>query len=212
MWGSGTISVSPATALIFLMLLVGLGVVAFGRKTKPPISQGDPSSLVTAVAAGFAPNSGATSLARGSDKAIEAINRYIANPDQFRSVQVSNWNWHRDGFGSLIVPDFTLENKNSFAVADIEITCALFDDNNALIDVKVFQLHQMLKERSSRAIGALNLGYADPRCANSIGFASDFSSAKKASSRVPVRPASQKRTAAEQRDRFARAGGPRSSR
>ena len=72
-------------------------------------------------------------MVRGSDKLIETINQYVANPKQFRSIQVKNWDWRRDGLGSLVVSGLVLENANSFAVTEVEITCALFDGNGTLI-------------------------------------------------------------------------------
>jgi len=162
-------------ALTYLVSLVLLAAMVLARKKTAPSSEIQSDQFVSPVAAGFAPNSNAASAVRGSDKVIETVNRYMADPEQFGSVRVKNWDWYRDGFGRFMVSDFVLENMNGFAVAEIEMTCALFDDRGAIIDTKVFRLHQIMMERSSRAIHAVSLGYADPQCASSIGFVSNFS-------------------------------------
>lgn len=75
------------------------------------------------------------------------------------SVDLSRFNWKKGGFNSIMLADFTLTNKNNFAVNDIEITCTSYAPSGTAIDKNTRVLYEEIATGKSKRVRDFNMGF-----------------------------------------------------
>ena len=82
-----------------------------------------------------------------------------------RSVKVSvldvlaiDFTWSKDGFGNIMKGNFTIHNKSSHDIKDIEITCSHFAKSGTQVDRNTRTLFEIVKAGSTRKFADFNMG------------------------------------------------------
>ena len=88
------------------------------------------------------------------------------NPGSSRSVKASvldaltiDFTWSKDGFGSVMMGNFTIHNKSSHDVKDIEITCSHFGKSGTQIDQNTRTVFEIVKAGATRKVADVNMGF-----------------------------------------------------
>lgn len=90
------------------------------------------------------------------------------NPKQvlLNTVQL-DFNWHTDGFGTVMIADFTIKNPTAYRFKDIEITCNYFGPSGTIIDSNTRTIYQIVQPKSTKVIREQNMGFINSQASSS---------------------------------------------
>jgi len=122
---------------------------------KPPRKIGIVSSLVliAAVAWGIdAINENSSERLSGAASVQSPLQKEISNVGL-------EYSWGKDGFGTVMVANFAITNRNSFAVHDLEITCKHYAPSGTLIDSNTRVIYEMVEPGHTKHMKGFNMGF-----------------------------------------------------
>jgi hypothetical protein len=70
-----------------------------------------------------------------------------------------DFTWSKDGFDNIMKGNFTIHNKSSHDIKDIEITCSHFAKSGTQIDRNTRTLFEIVKAGSTRKFADFNMGF-----------------------------------------------------
>jgi len=147
-------------ALLLTGLIAGTGVWLFVLHK----GAGAPAQLV--AAAPHAVPSPATATADAANKDVpfdpataEAI--VPEPPAPLDKVMISSQSWRRGGLGSNALVTFTLRNNNSYAVKDIEITCAFVRRDGSHLTDRSRLIPDTVNTRSRKTFVRMHVGFVN---------------------------------------------------
>jgi zinc ribbon protein len=120
-----------AVVLGFILLLYIIGLIAQGPKSDRP--------------------------AASSPEATEPPPTPEKTP--LENVEMVDFTWNKDGFGSVMVAKFVLRNNNDFPVKDIKIKCTHYAKSGTVIDSNTRVVYDVIKAKSRKTINDFNMGF-----------------------------------------------------
>jgi hypothetical protein len=109
-----------------------------------------------------------------STKQIEENERDIAENHRKMSVKISTFRWRKDGFGNIMIADFTIKNDNDLPVKDFEIVCKHFAHSGTEIDSNTRTLYETVPAHGTRTFREINMGFINSQTAQSGCHTEDF--------------------------------------
>lgn len=70
-----------------------------------------------------------------------------------------DFEWGTGGFGSVMLVDFTFNNKGKYAVKDIEVVCRSSANSGTLIDKNKKTVYELVKAGETKKIQRFNMGF-----------------------------------------------------
>ena len=74
------------------------------------------------------------------------------------NVSISKMNWRKGGFGAVMILTVTIENKEDFAVKDIDIACELSAKSGTTIGVAANTIYDTVPAQERLTVRELNMG------------------------------------------------------
>lgn len=72
---------------------------------------------------------------------------------------LEKFSWRKDGFDSVMVADFTFNNKNAFDIKDVEVRCEHSAESGTMIDANDRTIYQLFRGYSARTVTGFNMGF-----------------------------------------------------
>jgi hypothetical protein len=82
-------------------------------------------------------------------------------------TKLTKFNWRKDGFGSVMIADFTVRNDSPYDVKDIEIQCKHSAPSGTVIDQNTRTVYQIVKANSARTFRGVNMGFINSQAEQS---------------------------------------------
>ena len=79
--------------------------------------------------------------------------------EPYKALKVARWNWNKDGFGSIMMIDLTIENKARFAIKDFEVQCIHSGPSGTEIDRNTRTVYDTVPANGSKKIRQFNMGF-----------------------------------------------------
>jgi len=76
-----------------------------------------------------------------------------------------DFTWRKDGFGSVMIADFTVHNNGLHDVKDVEVKCIHSAPSGTVIDSNTQTLYDLFKAKSTRQIRDFNMGFIHSQAA-----------------------------------------------
>lgn len=70
-----------------------------------------------------------------------------------------DFTWHKDGFDSIMIANFTIENKGPQAAKDFEIECTHSANSGTVIDRNTRTIYEVVKPNSKKRFANFNMGF-----------------------------------------------------
>lgn len=67
--------------------------------------------------------------------------------------------WWKDGFGNVMMADFTVSNSSPYTVKDIEVECVHFAPSGTKIDSNKRTIYEAVEAGKSRKVDNFNMGF-----------------------------------------------------
>jgi hypothetical protein len=109
-----------------------------------------------------------------SRKHIEELERDTAEINRKMSVKISNFRWRKDGFGNIMIADFTIKNDGDQPAKDFEIVCKHFAHSGTEIDSNTRTLYETVAPHGTRTFREVNMGFINSQTAQSGCHTEDF--------------------------------------
>jgi hypothetical protein len=91
------------------------------------------------------------------------------------NFRIRSLSWHKDGFGTVMMASFVLQNDNPMPLKDIEVTCASSGPSGSTIDTNARTVFDVVRQKSYLEVDKINMGFirteaVDTKC-RVTGFA-----------------------------------------
>lgn len=103
------------------------------------------------------------------------------------SLVIKNVRWHKGGFGSVMVADFTIENQSDQYIKDIQITCFAYGKSETLIDRNCRTIYENIPPKKTKTFRKINMGFIHSQTASVSCRIDDWTVADKPIGRGKVR-------------------------
>jgi hypothetical protein len=94
----------------------------------------------------------------------------VATPDPketlLRDVKL-DFKWRTDGFGNIMIADFTLKNPTQYRFKDFEIKCTHYAPSGTAIDSNTRTIYQTVEPNSKKVIMEMNMGFINSQASRS---------------------------------------------
>jgi hypothetical protein len=139
------------TVAVFLLLACFIGLMGVGIRA---ISDGtSTASTPTAIPGIDSTSSGTPTSAEPKDVLL-------------RDVKL-NFKWHTDGFGNVMIADFTVKNPTRYRFKDFEIKCTHSAPSGTVIDSNTQTIYQTVEPKSTKVIKEMNMGFINSQATRS---------------------------------------------
>lgn len=89
-----------------------------------------------------------------------------------------DFNWRKEGFGSVMEADFKIINKSEEDIKDIQIQCDHYAKSGTKIDSNSRTIYDVIKANSKRSFKNFNMGFIHDQASTSSCYISNFSLVK----------------------------------
>lgn len=96
-------------------------------------------------------------------------------PDSATTLTVHGWK--KDGFGTVAVVDLTIDNRNTYAIKDILVSCYFSGKSGTTIQDKHETIFEIVPMKSKKRIRDFNFGFVDRQAS---GMRCDITHARRA--------------------------------
>lgn len=101
------------------------------------------------------------------DRAKQAAVTHIdAKAAAVSSMQLK-FSWNKEGFGNVMIANFTIINNGSRDVKDIQITCTHYAPSGTEIDSNTRTIYQIVKAGKRKTIKNFNMGFINSQARSS---------------------------------------------
>jgi hypothetical protein len=77
------------------------------------------------------------------------------------------YKWYKEGFGSVMIADFTVKNPTQYSFKDFEITCTDSGPSGTVIDSNTRTIYEIVEPISTKVIKRVNMGFIHSQAARS---------------------------------------------
>lgn len=78
-----------------------------------------------------------------------------------------DFDWRTDGFGSIMVADFTVKNPTAYRFKDFEIKCTHSAPSGTVIDSNTRTVYEVVEPKSTKVVTHMNMGFIDSQAESS---------------------------------------------
>ena len=82
-------------------------------------------------------------------------------------VTIENFSWSTDGFGTVMMANFTIKNSLASPVKDIEITCTHSAPSGTQIDSNTRTIYQRIEANATTRVSQFNMGFINSQATRS---------------------------------------------
>jgi hypothetical protein len=142
-----------------LGILVGLPVLgAILPEAREPASAPAP-----AVTTGKKAAASAVPAVSKTPKADPPAPKRLSTDEVLAQIRLSNLTWKKDGFDTVMLVSFTVQNPADVAVKDLELTCTHSANSGTTIDKNTKVIYEKLGPKSKRSFTDFNMGFIHPQ-------------------------------------------------
>ncbi len=76
-------------------------------------------------------------------------------------VSIVKFDWHKGGFDSVMIADFTIKNANTFPVKDLTISCKTRAGSSTVISEPSTTLYEVIHAKESKRFSKVSMGFID---------------------------------------------------
>jgi hypothetical protein len=112
----------------------------------------------------------------GGDTETSAVSKSINSPAPFSAPDPKemllrdlklDFKWHKDGFGSVMMANFTLKNPTEYRFKDFEIKCTHSAPSGTIIDSNTRTIYETVEPNSTKVVKEMNMGFIDTQASTS---------------------------------------------
>lgn len=89
-----------------------------------------------------------------------------------RKVNLTNFDWRKGGFGTVMIATFTISNENDFAIKDLYVACELTAPSGTKIGYAAATLYERVPAHGRKTVREVNMGSGISRDFNQAATAS----------------------------------------
>lgn len=89
-------------------------------------------------------------------------------------IGIAEWNWHRDGFDTVMIASFKITNASPWAIKNISVRCTHSGASGTEMDENTRTIYEVFPPHSARTISDFNMGFISPQAENSSAAILDF--------------------------------------
>lgn len=78
-----------------------------------------------------------------------------------------DFKWHKDGFGNIMIANFTLKNPTDYRFKDVEIKCTHSAPSGTVIDSNSRTVYETVEPHSTKVIKEMNMGFINSQASKS---------------------------------------------
>jgi hypothetical protein len=114
-----------------------------------------------------AQNSG-TASSSGGNPAPSGVSTSAVDPKEvlLRDVKLT-FKWYKEGFGNVMVADFTIKNPTQYRFKDFTIKCIHSGPSGTEIDSNTRTIYEVVQPKSTKVIKEMNMGFIHSQAARS---------------------------------------------
>jgi hypothetical protein len=80
-------------------------------------------------------------------------------PPAWKQVTIAKYDLRKDGFGTVAIGDFTLQNDNSFAVKDVLLACTFYGASGTGLTERTVTIYETIPAKKSKRSKGINVGF-----------------------------------------------------
>jgi hypothetical protein len=140
-----------------------VGILAFGflgkllETKKPPSSSSSTSSTELPSVSPTERKAGNERFSTGMAGYGSRIETPPLNP--LDMVSIKKWNWRLDGFGTVMIASFTIQNDNAFDVKDVTIECELNAKSGTELGKSRQTVYEIIPANGSKRLADVNMSF-----------------------------------------------------
>jgi hypothetical protein len=85
-----------------------------------------------------------------------------------------NYKWTKDGFGTIMMVDFTLTNRSPYSARDITVTCTHYAPSGTEIDSNTRTIYEVVPANGKKVVKQFNMGFIHSQAKSSRCEISDL--------------------------------------
>lgn len=85
-----------------------------------------------------------------------------------------DFEWGKGGFGSIMLVDFTLQNKGKYAVKDIEVVCKSAANSGTYIDKNRKTIYETVLPGETKKVQRFNMGFLNSQATSTSCLVDDL--------------------------------------
>jgi hypothetical protein len=78
-----------------------------------------------------------------------------------------DYNWYKEGFGNVMIADFTIKNPTQYRFKDFEIKCTHSAPSGTVIDSNTRTVYETVEPKSTKVIKQMNMGFIHSQASRS---------------------------------------------
>ena len=78
-----------------------------------------------------------------------------------------DFKWHTEGFGSVMIANFTIKNPTQYRFKDFEIKCTHSAPSGTVIDSNTRTIYQTVEPTSTKVVKDMSMGFINSQAARS---------------------------------------------
>jgi hypothetical protein len=75
--------------------------------------------------------------------------------------------WGKEGFGNVMIANFTIKNNSNYDVKDIEVKCTHSANSGTVIDSNDRTIYEIVKAHTTKRVNDFNMGFIHTQAARS---------------------------------------------
>jgi hypothetical protein len=91
---------------------------------------------------------------------------YDRKADAIQNIHLK-FEWGKQGFGNVMIANFTITNNSNSDVKDIEVKCTHSADSGTVIDSNDRTIYEIVKAHATKKVNEFNMGFIHSQAARS---------------------------------------------
>lgn len=106
--------------------------------------------------------------------AEKASTPWLSRSQKLANININALRWSKDGFGTVMMATFRIDNDNPVAIKDVELTCVHSTKSGTVIDKNTRTVYEVINSNSYFYVRDFNMGFIHSQAAQSRCYVSDF--------------------------------------
>lgn len=98
---------------------------------------------------------------------IDTNTNAVSSKGELLQTVKLDYKWSKEGFGSIMIADFTVHNPTRYRFKDFEIKCTHFAPSGTEIDSNTRTIYEIVEPNATKIIKQQNMGFIDTQAARS---------------------------------------------
>jgi hypothetical protein len=91
-----------------------------------------------------------------------------------QNFTLERFSWRKEAFDTIMIADFTFNNKNSFDIKDVDVKCDDSAESGTIIDTNDRVIYQLFRGNSKHTVDGFNMGFIHSQAKSSGCSIVDF--------------------------------------